>query len=74
MTLIKQFQKKRLTKGDAVAWLMAECFLRPSEELNTRPQSPQTLLMGEFESGAASSGCDDGNFLVEAIALSMGIK
>ena len=63
------FKKKRLTKGDAVTWLMAECFLRPSEELNTRPQSPQTLLMGEFVPGAVSSGGDDGDFLVEATAL-----
>ena len=48
---------------------MAECFLRPSEELNTRPQSPQTLLKGEFVIGAVSSGCDDGDFLAEATAL-----
>ena len=48
---------------------MAECFSRPSEELNTRPQSPQTLHGGKFAVEMAFFGCDDGNLWVEATAL-----
>ena len=62
---------KRPTRGEAAAWLIAACFSRPSEELNTRPQSPQTLLVGKFVIGMASSGCVDGKIVVEATALRM---
>ena len=60
---------KRPTRGEAAAWLIAACFSRPSEELNTRPQSPQTLHGGKFAIEMAFFGCDDVNLWVEATAL-----